>query len=104
MTVLTSTHVMILKAPELNKCPLKISLVGIPQKTPSEIKDDIVIEILVSDYVIQECDFIIKVVFSSQDSRLAHLKKNIRPQESLVFVVGQMEIINNEFYVCARDI
>jgi hypothetical protein len=104
MTVSTSTHVMVLKAPELNKCPLKISLVGIPQETPSEVKKDIVVKVLVTDYVGQDCEFIVKVVFSSQDSRLAHLKNTIRPQESLVFVVGQMEIINNEFYIYTRDI
>ncbi|CAG8443176.1 16321_t:CDS:2 [Dentiscutata erythropus] len=59
---------------ESNKCPLKVSLVGVPQEMPIEIKDDIVI--------------------NTYDSS----------QESLIFVVGQLEIIRNEFYVYSKDI
>ncbi|CAG8474475.1 5752_t:CDS:2, partial [Scutellospora calospora] len=40
---------------------------------PKKIKEDIVVEIL-------------------------YLKNTIKPLESLVFLVGQMEIINNKFY------
>ncbi|CAG8736808.1 36572_t:CDS:2, partial [Racocetra persica] len=99
MTVSSSTQVTILKAAEFNKCPLKISLVGIPQEMPSEVKNDIIVRVLVTDYVGEECNFIVNVVFSCDNSRFAHVKDTIRPQESLVFVVGQMEIIDNEFYV-----
>ncbi|CAG8788562.1 10899_t:CDS:2, partial [Gigaspora rosea] len=82
MTVSSSTHVMILnKVEESNKCLLKVSLVGIPQEVPNEIKGDTIVQILVSAYV-----------------------DNIRPRESFIFVVGQLEIIRNEFYVYARDI
>ena len=92
MTVSTSTHVVILnKVVESNKCPLKVSLVGIPQEMPSEVKDDIIVKILVTDYVGQECSFIVNGVFPGNNSRFAHLKDTMRPQESLVFVVGQME-------------
>ncbi|CAG8626588.1 7033_t:CDS:2, partial [Scutellospora calospora] len=53
MTVSISTHVMILnKAPELNKCPLRISLI----------------------------------------------------EELLVFIVRQLEVIHNDFYIYAKDI
>ncbi|CAG8777946.1 6426_t:CDS:2, partial [Racocetra persica] len=82
MTVSTSTHVTILnKVVESNKCPLKISLVGVPQEMPSDVKDDVIVKVLITDYI-----------------------DTIHPQESLVFVVGQLEIIDNEFYVYAKNI
>ncbi|CAG8494179.1 11123_t:CDS:2, partial [Diversispora eburnea] len=105
MTLSMSTHLAILnKVVESNKCPLNVSLVGIPQEMPNEIKDDTIIKTLVTDYSGQENNFIINVVFSSRNSRLTHLKDIICPQESLIFVVGQMEIIDNEFYVYAKDV
>ncbi|CAG8596488.1 12966_t:CDS:2, partial [Cetraspora pellucida] len=105
MTVSTSTHVTILnKVSEANKCPLKISLIGIPQDKPNEIKEDIVVNILITDYVGQECNFIVKAVFPCYNLRFMHLKDTIKPLESLVFLVGQMEIINNNFYVYVKDI
>ncbi|CAG8785291.1 4781_t:CDS:2, partial [Cetraspora pellucida] len=105
MTVSTSTHVTILsKVEESNKCPLKVSLVGIPQEVPNEIKDDAIIQILVTDYVGQEVNFNMKVVFPCHNARFTYVKDNIRPRESIIFVVGQLEIIRNEFYVYARDI
>src|SRR6185369_11380292 len=105
MTVSTSTHLTILnKVVESNKCPLKVSLVGVPQDMPNEINDETVINTLVTDYSGQEHNFIMRVVFSSHNLRLMHLKDIIRPQESLIFVVGQMEIIDNEFYVYAKDV
>ncbi|CAG8704191.1 810_t:CDS:1, partial [Gigaspora rosea] len=33
-----------------------------------------------------------------------HLKTVVRPQESFVFVVGQMEVIYNDLYIYARNI
>ncbi|RIB25116.1 hypothetical protein C2G38_2166755 [Gigaspora rosea] len=105
MTVATSTHLKILNnVVESNKCPLKVSLVGISQEVPHKIKDNFIFNILINDYVGKECNFIMKVVFPSHDSCFAHLKDKIRSQESLVFVVGQMEIIVNEFYIYAKDI
>ncbi|RHZ83351.1 hypothetical protein Glove_97g74 [Diversispora epigaea] len=105
MTVSTSTHLTILnKVVESNKCPLKVSLVGIPQEIPTEVEDDTVINTLVTDYSGQEYNFIMKVVFSCHNLRMASLKNIVRPQESLIFVVGQLEIIENEFYVYAKDV
>ncbi|CAG8748665.1 10099_t:CDS:2 [Dentiscutata erythropus] len=105
MIVSTSTHVSILnKVVESNKCPLKVSLVGVPQEMPIGIKDDSVINTLVTDFSGQEHNFIMKVVFSHHNSHLSHLKDIIRPQKSLIFVVGQLEIIGNEFYVYSKDI
>ncbi|CAG8498470.1 27471_t:CDS:2 [Dentiscutata erythropus] len=34
----------------------------------------------------------------------SHLKTTILPQESIIFIVGQMEIIDNKFYVNVKDI
>ncbi|CAG8678527.1 16634_t:CDS:2 [Dentiscutata erythropus] len=48
------------------------------------VKEDTIVQILVSDYVGQE--------------------DNIWPKESFIFIVGQLEIIKNEFYVYAREI
>ncbi|CAG8613888.1 23465_t:CDS:2 [Dentiscutata erythropus] len=105
MTVSTSTHVTILnKAVSSNKCPLKVSLVGIPQEMPNEVNDDVIISTLVTDYAGQEYNFFLKVVFSRYVSQFSYLKSNMHPQESLIFVVSQLEIINNELYVYARDI
>ncbi|RIB19363.1 hypothetical protein C2G38_2083338 [Gigaspora rosea] len=38
------------------------------------------------------------------NSRFAQLKNLIQPKETLIFVVGQMEIINNNLYINAKDI
>ncbi|RIB21636.1 hypothetical protein C2G38_2299295 [Gigaspora rosea] len=54
MIAAVSTHVTIAnKVPNSNKCPLKISLIGIPQEIPVEIKNtqDSVVETFISDYV-----------------------------------------------------
>ncbi|CAG8598007.1 5473_t:CDS:2, partial [Diversispora eburnea] len=105
ITVSTSMHVIILnKVPESNKYPLKVSLVEVPQEMPNEVKDDIIVKISVSDYVRQECHFIVRVVFPCHNSCFSHLKDTIHFQESLAFVVGQMEIIDNKFYMYAKDI
>ncbi|CAG8825254.1 35815_t:CDS:2, partial [Racocetra persica] len=99
--VSTCTHLAIFnKVIESNKCPLKVSLVGIPQEMLNEVKDDAIFKVLVTDYSGQEQNFIMNVVFSC----LVHLKDTIRLLESLIFVVGQLEIIDNEFYVYAKDV
>ncbi|CAG8592632.1 27902_t:CDS:2 [Dentiscutata erythropus] len=105
MTVSTSTHVTVLnKVADSNKCPLKVSLVGIPRELPNQVKDDAIFQISITDYVGQEVTFNMKVVFPCNNSRFAYVKDNIWPKESFIFVVGQLEIIMNEFYVYARDI
>src|SRR6185436_20903240 len=108
MTVSVSTDLIILKSlnPNVNKCPLKVSLVGIPQELPRVLENDenAIFNVLISDYTGQDVKFVIKIVFQHLNSRFAHLKNTIRPQDSLIFVVGQMEIIDNDFYVYAKDI
>ena len=66
MTVSVSTGLTILnRAPNLNKCPLKVSLVGIPQELPRVIENDenTILNVLISDYVVQDVDFDVKVAF-----------------------------------------
>ncbi|KAF0511810.1 hypothetical protein F8M41_018174 [Gigaspora margarita] len=71
-----------------------------------EIKNtqDSILEILISDYVSQNCSYNVKVVFPTNNLQFNHLKTTIRLNETLIFIVGQMEIIANEFYVYANDI
>ncbi|CAG8816638.1 449_t:CDS:1 [Dentiscutata erythropus] len=71
-----------------------------------EIKDtgESVIEMLISDYISQPHNYTVKVVFSHDKFRFKHFKTTICPQESIIFIVGQMEIIANKLYVYANDI
>ncbi|CAG8693039.1 11015_t:CDS:1 [Cetraspora pellucida] len=71
---------------------------------PNEINSDGIIQTLVTDYAGQEYNFSIKVVFSCNHSYFSFLKNNIRPIESFIFVVRQMKIISNEFYVYAKNV
>ncbi|CAG8467561.1 6868_t:CDS:2 [Cetraspora pellucida] len=92
--------------PESNKCPLKTSLVGVLQEMSIEIEDteNSIIQMLISDYVGQSLDYTVKVVFPHMNPRFKHLKSTIRPQESIIFIIGQIEIIDNEFCIYANDI
>ncbi|CAG8545607.1 12889_t:CDS:2, partial [Racocetra persica] len=75
--IATSTHLIIGdKTSKSNKCPLKVSLIGSPKEKLNTIEntDDSVLEIIIADYITQEYEFM----------------------ESIIFVVGQMEIIDNK--------
>ncbi|CAG8517603.1 17189_t:CDS:2 [Cetraspora pellucida] len=78
-SVATSTYLTVNSKPsESNKCLLKVSLVETPQGKTAEIKntDNCMIKVLMTDHA----------------------------RESLIFVVGQMKVIDNKFYVNAKDI
>ncbi|RIB01469.1 hypothetical protein C2G38_2127542 [Gigaspora rosea] len=45
-----------------------------------------------------------KIGFFHTNPRFEYLKINTQLKDSTIFVVGQMEIINNKFYVNAKDI
>ncbi|CAG8781584.1 4586_t:CDS:1 [Racocetra fulgida] len=107
MIVATSTHLTITdRASDSNKCPLKVSLIGTPQEKPAAIDNtqNSVIEMLISDYISQDYKYAIYVVFPHDNPRFEHFKTSIQPQESIIFVVGQIEVIDNKFYVSAKDI
>ncbi|CAG8582707.1 15989_t:CDS:2, partial [Cetraspora pellucida] len=106
MTVATSTYININKEPNSNNCPLKISLVGVAQGEPQEVKNDenAIIKTLVNDYTNQEYNFTVHVTYPHLSSRFRHFKNSIRPKESMLFVVSEMEVIQDELYVYVRDI
>ncbi|CAG8632952.1 7153_t:CDS:2 [Cetraspora pellucida] len=107
MTVSSFTQLKILdKVLLLNKCTLKVSLISISQEIPAELNNDenSVFGILVNDYAIREHNFIVKIVYSHLTPRFKHTKITIQLQESLIFIVGLMEIIDNDFYIYAKEI
>ncbi|CAG8744025.1 11828_t:CDS:2, partial [Cetraspora pellucida] len=107
MIVSSSTHLkIVVKDPLYNKCPLKVSLVGIPQGLPAEIDKDTnaVFEMLINDYGIRDNKFVVKIIYLYLKSRFNYIKNIIRPQESIIFVVGIMEIIEGNFYIYANEI
>ncbi|CAG8763083.1 6880_t:CDS:2 [Gigaspora rosea] len=107
MSVATSTHLTITsRASDSNKCPLKVSLIGPAQGNPTAIEntDDSIIKMLITDYITQNHKFTIYIVFSHTNPRFEYLKINTQLKDSTIFVVGQMEVINNKFYVNAKDI
>ncbi|CAG8758624.1 9907_t:CDS:2, partial [Racocetra persica] len=54
ITVVSSTHLTIKRDPGSNRCPLKVSLVGVAPDTPKEVNDEnAIIDILVSDYTMK---------------------------------------------------
>ncbi|CAG8461869.1 7367_t:CDS:2 [Cetraspora pellucida] len=105
MTVASSTHLTIKRDISSNRCPLKASLVSIMQDMPTEIDDEnAIINVLVEDYAGQNYSFIIKIVFPYRNTRFKHLMNNTRSTESMLFIVGQMEIIEKDLYIYAVDI
>ncbi|CAG8806550.1 16721_t:CDS:2, partial [Dentiscutata erythropus] len=104
MTVASSTHLSIKKDFGSNRCPLKVSLVGVAQDAPKEINcENAILNVLVNDYAGQIYSFTIKVIFPHHNSRFKHLMNSTRLHESVLFV-GQMEIIEKDLYVYAVDI
>ncbi|CAG8616075.1 8625_t:CDS:2 [Diversispora eburnea] len=75
MTVAISTRVVLLKATGSNKCPLKVSLLGVPQESPRIVGDDenAVVNMLIDDYAGQDYSFIVKIAFPHSNSRFAKL-------------------------------
>ncbi|CAG8447216.1 16499_t:CDS:2 [Cetraspora pellucida] len=73
----------------LNKCPLKVSLISIPQEIPAELNDDenSVFGILVNDYAIREHNFIVKIfngnfdndfyMYAKEINNMSNVTKNI---------------------------
>ncbi|CAG8720213.1 5198_t:CDS:1, partial [Cetraspora pellucida] len=105
MTVASSTHLTIKRDLGSNRCLLKVSLVDVVQDTVKEVNDEnTIFGVLVKDYVSQDCSFMDKVVFSYHNSRFKHFKNSIRPNKSVLFIIGQMEIIQGDLYAYAADI
>ncbi|CAG8728193.1 18417_t:CDS:2 [Gigaspora rosea] len=76
----TTTHLTITsRASDSNKCPLKVTLIETAQGNPTTIEntDDSIIEMLITDYITQNHEFTIYVVFSHTNPRLLQIHKNI---------------------------
>ncbi|CAG8837148.1 14993_t:CDS:2, partial [Racocetra persica] len=58
----------------------------------------------VNDYAGKNYSFVIKVVFPHNSSRFKYLMSSLRPNESTLFVVGHMEVIQEDLYVYAADV
>ncbi|CAG8695110.1 5383_t:CDS:2, partial [Cetraspora pellucida] len=92
MTVASSTHLTIKRDSGSNRCPLKVSLVGIIQEVSMKINNEnAIVNVLVNDYAEQSYNFTVKTVFPYCNPRFKHLMNSIRSNESVLFVVGQME-------------
>ncbi|CAG8701726.1 18368_t:CDS:2 [Dentiscutata erythropus] len=63
-----------------------------PKELPKEFNSkDAVFCVMISDYISgQEYNFPVKVVFLFLNPRFAHLRNTVHPQESLVFIVGDV--------------
>ncbi|CAG8517677.1 13948_t:CDS:2 [Gigaspora rosea] len=63
--VSTSTHLKILnKAPALNKCPLKVSLIGVVGEVPKfKNEEDAIIKVSITDYSRRNYNFIVTMEF-----------------------------------------
>ncbi|CAG8701658.1 22816_t:CDS:2, partial [Cetraspora pellucida] len=79
---------------------------NIAQEIPREVSDDenAVFDVLVSNYAGQDYKFTVKVAYLYLEPRFSYIKNVIRSQESIVFVVGQMELIDDGFFIYAKDI
>ncbi|CAG8535358.1 4989_t:CDS:2 [Diversispora eburnea] len=94
------------KVPNSNKCLLMISLVGVPQELSQVVEDDenAVLNILIDNYVGQDLDSDIKVIFQYLNSWFISLKSIIHSLDLFIFVLGQLKVINNDFYIYTKDI
>ncbi|CAG8839594.1 35582_t:CDS:2, partial [Racocetra persica] len=66
--------------------------------------ENAIVKVMVTDYSRRDYNFIVIVVFQYLESRFKGLTSHIRPSETVVFVVGQLEFIDNDIYVYAQDI
>ncbi|CAG8434244.1 3252_t:CDS:2 [Diversispora eburnea] len=100
MTVTSSTHFMIKKDLGSNKYPLKVSLIGITQDIAKEINNEnAMVKVLVKNYVGQSSNFIVMIVFLYCNSQFKHLINSTRPNESLLFIVEHLKVIQDDLYV-----
>ncbi|CAG8676140.1 23496_t:CDS:2, partial [Gigaspora rosea] len=101
MTAISSTHLTIRRDPGSNRCPLKASLVGIVQDIPKEVDSESAMFMLtVNDYAAKNYCFTVRIVFLCHNSRFKYLMNSACPNESVLFIVGHLEVIK---YVYAAN-
>ncbi|CAG8642729.1 8129_t:CDS:2, partial [Diversispora eburnea] len=99
MTVASLTHLMIKKDPSSNKCPLKVSLVGITQEPVKEVNDEnAMIRMLVKDYVghlevIQDDLYVYAIETSYIDTYFTDRRRvsNVSEDSSKVFAIDNSD-------------
>ncbi|KAF0537663.1 hypothetical protein F8M41_008328 [Gigaspora margarita] len=105
MTIISSIHLTITRDLGSNRCSLKALLVGIMQDKLTKIdNENAIINVQVDDYAGQNYNFIIKIVFSHHNARFKHLINPTQTIESMLFIVGQNEVIEKDLYIYATDI
>ncbi|CAG8803357.1 24072_t:CDS:2, partial [Racocetra persica] len=69
-----------------------------------EVNDEnAIVRVLVKDYVGQSNSFIVRVVFPYHNNRFKYLMNSARPNESVLFVIGLMEVIQDDLCVYAVE-
>ncbi|CAG8745616.1 9571_t:CDS:2 [Cetraspora pellucida] len=66
-------------------------------------EENAMVRVLVKDYVDQSNSFIIRIVFPYNNNQFKYLMNSVHPDESLMFVIGLMEIIQDDLYVYAIE-
>ncbi|KAF0525596.1 hypothetical protein F8M41_014415 [Gigaspora margarita] len=94
------------KDDKFNKCLLKVSLVEISQELLCALRNDenAIFKVIISNYARQEYNFIIKVIFLHNNLQFINLKSSIHLLNLIVFIVGQIKVFDNNFYIYAKDI
>ncbi|RIB07702.1 hypothetical protein C2G38_2252460 [Gigaspora rosea] len=84
--------------PEIYRGIKKVKVKAVPND------ENAVVKVSTNDYTTQNVNFVVNIVFPYTNSRFQHFKTSIRPTESLLFVVGELEIIKDNIYIYAKDI
>ncbi|RIB05554.1 hypothetical protein C2G38_2047510 [Gigaspora rosea] len=102
MMVTSSTHLAIRRDIGSNRCLLKASLVGVAQDIPEEIDgESAMFKLSVNNYAGKNYSFVIHVVFPCNSSQFKYLMSSLCPNESILFIVGHIEVIQEDLYVYA---
>ncbi|CAG8495904.1 25553_t:CDS:2 [Gigaspora rosea] len=86
----------------IKKVKMTISTSTCVKAVPND--ENAVVKVSTNDYTTQNVNFVVNIVFPYTNSRFQHFKTSIRPTESLLFVVGELEIIKDNIYIYAKDI
>ncbi|CAG8734354.1 12659_t:CDS:2, partial [Racocetra persica] len=63
-----------------------------------------IVKTLTNDYTTENISFMVNVVFPYSNSRFLYFKNSIQPNKSLLFIVEELEIIQDDIYVYAKNI
>ncbi|CAG8611264.1 5299_t:CDS:2, partial [Dentiscutata erythropus] len=104
MTALSSTHFTLQRDLGSNRCSLKASLVGIAQDFLKEIDNEsAMFKLSVNDYAGKNYSFVINIIFPHLNSRFKYLMNSVHSNESVLFIVGHLEVFKEDLYLYAAD-